>query len=77
MSHDRAGADTFRLTHECLAMMLGVRRAGVSLVLQPLKDRRPITYSRGAITELDRAGLEVAACECYALVRDEFARLLG
>jgi CRP-like cAMP-binding protein len=77
MTHDRVGTDAFHLTHEHLAMMLGVRRQSVSLVLQPLQDRGLIAYRRGAITVRDRKGLEVAVCECYQLVRDEFARLLG
>jgi Mn-dependent DtxR family transcriptional regulator len=57
--------------------MIGVRRASVSLVLQPLQERGLIEYRRGEFTVLDRAGLEVAACECYHVVRDEFTRLLG
>lgn len=77
MTHDRVGADTFHLTHEYLGFMLGVRRASVSLVLQPLQDRGLVQYRRGKITVRDRKGLEVAACECYRLVRDEFTRLLG
>jgi CRP-like cAMP-binding protein len=77
MTHDRAGSDTFGLTHEYLAIMLGVRRASVSLVLQPLQDRGLIAYHRGSITVADRKGLEEAACECYHLVRDEYDRLVG
>jgi CRP-like cAMP-binding protein len=76
MTHDRVGSDELPLTHEFLAMMLGVRRASVTLVLQPLQDRGLVGNSRGAITVRDRAGLEVSACECYQAVRDEYDRLL-
>jgi CRP-like cAMP-binding protein len=73
--HDRADADTFPMTHEFLAMMLGVRRPGVSLVAHALQGQGVITYSHGTMTVLDRGGLEAAACECYRVIRDEFARL--
>ena len=58
-------------------VMLRVRRASVSTVLQALKDRGFIEYNRGKITVLDRAGLEGAACECYAATQREYVRLLG
>jgi CRP-like cAMP-binding protein len=77
ITRDRVAGDDLPLTHEFLAYMLGVRRASVTLVLQPLQERGLINGTRGVITVLDRRGLEVAACECYRKVRDEYDRLLG
>lgn len=77
MTHDRVHSDDLRLTHEFLGVMLGVRRASVSEVLLPLKVRGLIRSERGVIGILDRKGLEAEACECYRLVADEYARLLG
>ncbi len=77
MTHDRVGgAATFGLTHEFLAFMLGVRRAGVTEAAGLLQARRLIRYTRGSITVVDRAGLEGAACECYGVVQAHFARAL-
>jgi CRP-like cAMP-binding protein len=77
MTHDRVHSDSFSLTHEFLAFMLGVRRASVSEVLRPLQDKGLIRNVRGTFTILDRTGLESTACECYRSVRDEFERLMG
>src|SRR6266852_6382005 len=77
MTHDRMPSDTFLLTHEFLAMMLGVRRAGVSVAAGALQRGGLIRYHRGRITILDREGLEERACECYAVTKAEFDRLLG
>lgn len=73
MSHDRAGTDQFRLTHEFLAYMLGVRRVGVTVAAGELQRRKLIAYGRGEVTIVDRAGLEHAACSCYAGDRATYA----
>ncbi len=73
---DRAEGDTFPMTHEFLAMMLGVRRPGVTLAAQALQEHGLITYNHGTMTVLDRQGLERATCECYGTIEREFARLM-
>jgi hypothetical protein len=65
------------MTHEFPAMMLGVRRASVSVVLEPLHAGGLIRSERGKITILDRAGLQAACCECYQAGNDEYDRLCG
>lgn len=78
MTHDRVlGADTFSLTHQFLAYMLGVRRAGVTVAAGALQKAGHIRYTRGKVTVLDRAGLEGAACECYGIARDQMQKLVG
>jgi CRP-like cAMP-binding protein len=77
MAHDRAEADEFPMTQEFVAMMLGVRRAGISVAAGTLQKAGVIDYGYGRITVLDRAGLEAAACECYGTVRRQYERLLG
>jgi DNA-binding transcriptional regulator YhcF (GntR family) len=70
MVQDRVDADaTLPLTHEFLAAMLGVQRPTVTVVARTLQGAGLIRYRRGAVVVLDRAGLEEAACECYAAVR--------
>ena len=77
MTHDRmGGSDTIPLKHEFLALMLGVRRAGVTVAAGLLQDVGLIRYRRGTIRVVDRTGLEKASCECYAIVRRHFDRLL-
>jgi CRP-like cAMP-binding protein len=76
LTHDRVGADEFPLTQEFLAQMLGVRRASVTLVAGMLQQAGFIRYRRGRVTVTDRAGLEGAACECYAVLRGVFERLV-
>lgn len=72
MSHDRVQADTFHLTQEFLAEMLGIRRSAVTGCAGELRRRGLITYRRGWITVLDRHGLEKSSCECYRVIRREF-----
>ena len=76
IAEDNARAGRFALTHEFLAMMLGVQRSGVSLALRSLKRAGLIDYERGVIDILDRQGLEETACECYHIVRTRQAHLL-
>jgi CRP-like cAMP-binding protein len=76
MTHDRVGKDSFPLTQEFLAEMLGVHRPTVTVAARMLHRAGLIRYNRGVVTILDRAGLENAACECYGIVRQRFERLL-
>jgi CRP-like cAMP-binding protein len=76
MTHDRAHADHFRLTHEFLADMLGVRRSAVTIAAGGLRRKRLIQYARGDIRILTRAGLESASCECYDAVKSRCARAI-
>jgi CRP-like cAMP-binding protein len=74
---DRLGGDEILMTHESISNMLGVRREGVTETAQKLQAAGLIRYARGRISVLDRPGLERRACECYAVVRNEYDRLLG
>lgn len=73
MAHDRARRDTFDLTHELLAEMLGVHRPSVTVVARMMQSAGLIRYSRGVITVTNRKGLEATSCECYGVVRRAFS----
>ena len=77
MSQDRAQADDFRVTHEFLAYMLGVRRVGVTVAAKGLQRSGLISYHRGHLSVIDRSGLEGAACACYAADQLAYAEWLG
>lgn len=77
MTHDRVQSERFLLTQEFLGMMLGVRRTSVTAAASMLKRRKLIEYRRGHVTILNRTGIEKCACECYAVSKQEFDRLLG
>ena len=77
MTHDRAHSDDFALTHQFLAMMLGVRRASVTVAAGQLQRARLIRYLYGRVVVENRAGLEEAACECYQIVQERFQRLFA
>jgi CRP-like cAMP-binding protein len=70
MTRDRVPSNEFRITQEFLALMLGVRRAGINVAARSLKERKLIGYRRGTITILDHKGLVAAACGCYKTVND-------
>ena len=76
LTHDRVGSDEFPLTQEFLAQMLGARRPTVTVAAGILSQAGFISYRRGRLTVTDREGLESASCECYAVVREVFDRLL-
>jgi CRP-like cAMP-binding protein len=77
MTGDRVGSNEFPLTHEFLAIMLGSRRAGVTVAAAILQKAGFIRYSHGTITIVDRAGLEATTCECYEMTTDQFGDLLS
>ena len=70
MTHDQVGADTFPITQEFLAQMLGVSRPSVGAATAALQRDGLISYHRGDLTIEDRGALEKASCECYAVVRE-------
>lgn len=76
MSLDRLPSNELVMTQELISNMLGVRREGVTEAAGKLQNAGLIRYQRGHITVVDRKGLEARACECYAVVKKEFDRLL-
>jgi Mn-dependent DtxR family transcriptional regulator len=77
MTQDRSNSDRFKVTHEFLAFMLGVRRVGITTSATTLQRQGLVKYHRGDVTILDRRGLEKAACGCYAADRKTYAKLLA
>lgn len=77
MSQDRAHSDTFYVTHEFVSYMLGVRRVGITAAAGALQRGGLIKYRRGDVTVLNRAGLEAAACSCYASDCRAYSRILN
>jgi CRP-like cAMP-binding protein len=75
MTHDRMHEQDFHLSHEFLAVMLGVQRPTVSIVAATLQHAGLIRYTHGHVTVRDRKGLEAASCECYQIIRSHFIRL--
>jgi CRP-like cAMP-binding protein len=76
-SRDRIGSDELQLTHEFIAEMLGVRRAGVTEVSCLFEERGAVRKSHGRLRIIDDAQLEAASCECYRVLAEEYDRLLG
>jgi CRP-like cAMP-binding protein len=76
LSLDRLSGDELAMTQELIANMLGVRREGVTEAALKLQRAGLIRYARGRITVIDRPGLENRSCECYAVVKNEYDRLL-
>jgi CRP-like cAMP-binding protein len=76
MTHDRVQGDLFEMTQEFLSMMLGVHRPAVTVAMGILQNAGIVRYARGRVNVLDRARLEEAACDCYAITRREQERLL-
>jgi CRP-like cAMP-binding protein len=76
MTHDRVVSEKLQVTQEYVSTLLGVSREGVSLTTGSLRNKGVIACRRGYITILDRARLEVTACECYRVIKDEYDRLL-
>ena len=76
LTFDRLPSNELTMTQELIANLLGVRREGVTEVAGKLQKAGLIRYNRGRITVVDRLGLEARSCECYAVVKKEFDRLL-
>lgn len=77
MTQDRAHSDHIRITHVLLAYMLGVRRVGITKAASSLQKQKLISYQRGNIIILDRAGLEAASCRCYQADKNTYRDTLS
>ncbi len=76
-AHDHAERNSFRMTHEVLAEMLGTQRSSVTGAVRRLADRGMLDYRWGNLTIVDREGLEAASCDCYAQIRGDYERLFA
>ena len=76
LSLDRLSSNELTMTQQLIANMLGVRREGVTEAARKLQATNLIRYRRGRIQVIDRDGLEARGCECYAVVKREYERLL-
>jgi CRP-like cAMP-binding protein len=76
MCHDRVGSETLSFTHEFLAEMLGVKRSTITEIARPMLRAGLIDYSRGKITILKLKELQRISCECYRVIKDQYAQLL-
>jgi CRP-like cAMP-binding protein len=77
MMHDRADGETLQYTHEFLSHILGANRKSITLAAQSMQDAGLISYHRGTMQVLDRAGMEEASCECYGIVKERFDAFLS
>ena len=77
MTQDRAHSDHFHVTHVFLAYMLGVRRVGITKAASSLQKQKLISYHRGDVIILNRAGLEAASCQCYQADKKAYQNTLG
>jgi CRP-like cAMP-binding protein len=73
LAHDRVAGNQLPVTHDLLAMMLGVRRAGVSEALATLEEKDVVAKTRGTLRIVSREGLKAHACECYKIIDERFA----
>lgn len=76
MTHNRVGADSFELTQDAIARMLGVRRVSVTAAARQLRKKGLIEYSRGKVRIVDRSGLERMSCECYRRIHATYNTIL-
>lgn len=77
MMHDRADGDEFAMTQEFLSLMLSVHRPAVNVTMRLFQQSELISYGNGRLRVIDRPGLEASACECYAVVQEQFNQLLS